>query len=136
MRLPRVRFSVRGMMVVVAIVGFSAWSAKMLKLSAHYHQLRELHATKGRSFRQEAATLSERYRKLQVDGYAMLPAIHGRRSVGRMHEFGFRAFKEWFRNQLEDAERRSDHYGALEAKYERAARYPWLPVAPDPPEPK
>ena len=23
----------------------------------------------------------------------------------------------------------------IEAKYERAARYPWLPVAPDPPEP-
>jgi hypothetical protein len=27
-------------------------------------------------------------------------------------------------------------YRALAAKYERAARYPWLPVAPDPPEPK
>jgi hypothetical protein len=25
---------------------------------------------------------------------------------------------------------------ALSRKYERAARYPWLPVAPDPPEPK
>jgi hypothetical protein len=27
------------------------------------------------------------------------------------------------------------HYRSLEAKYERAARYPWLPVAPDPPGP-
>jgi hypothetical protein len=27
-----------------------------------------------------------------------------------------------------------DYY--LSRKYERAARYPWLPVAPDPPEPE
>jgi hypothetical protein len=27
------------------------------------------------------------------------------------------------------------HYARQRAKYERAARYPWLPVAPDPPEP-
>jgi hypothetical protein len=30
----------------------------------------------------------------------------------------------------------ADHYLALRRKYERAARYPWLPVAPDPAEPK
>ena len=27
---------------------------------------------------------------------------------------------------------RSDRHEALRIKYERAARYPWLPVAPDP----
>ena len=32
-------------------------------------------------------------------------------------------------------ERRSDYQAALQAKYERAARYPWLPVEPDRPEP-
>jgi hypothetical protein len=26
------------------------------------------------------------------------------------------------------------HYENLKAKYERAARYPWLPVEPDPPD--
>jgi hypothetical protein len=31
--------------------------------------------------------------------------------------------------------RRSEYFEALQRKYERAARYPWLPVAPDPPEP-
>jgi hypothetical protein len=29
-----------------------------------------------------------------------------------------------------------DHYHSLHEKYERAARYPWLPIAPDPPEPE
>ena len=28
------------------------------------------------------------------------------------------------------------HHEAMREKYERAARHPWLPVAPDPPEPK
>ena len=31
---------------------------------------------------------------------------------------------------------RADHHASLARKYERAARYPWLPVEPDPPEPE
>src|SRR5436309_1037307 len=31
---------------------------------------------------------------------------------------------------------RAAYYAALRRKYERAARYPWLPVAPDPPPPQ
>jgi hypothetical protein len=30
---------------------------------------------------------------------------------------------------------RADHHASLVRKYEHAARYPWLPVGPDPPEP-
>ncbi len=30
---------------------------------------------------------------------------------------------------------RADHHTSLARKYEQAARYPWLPVGPDPPEP-
>jgi hypothetical protein len=30
----------------------------------------------------------------------------------------------------------ADYYAGLAAKYERAARFPWLPVAPDQPEPE
>jgi len=33
-------------------------------------------------------------------------------------------------------ELRRDRQLRLAGKYERAARYPWLPVAPDPPEPE
>jgi len=31
---------------------------------------------------------------------------------------------------------RADHHASLARKYERATRYPWLPVEPDPPEPE
>jgi hypothetical protein len=33
-------------------------------------------------------------------------------------------------------QRRADYWGALMKEYRRAAEYPWLPVAPAPPEPK
>jgi hypothetical protein len=31
---------------------------------------------------------------------------------------------------------RADHHASLARKYERAARYPWLSVEPDPPDPE
>lgn len=34
------------------------------------------------------------------------------------------------------AARKSTHFSKLSTKYERASRYPWLPVAPDPPAPE
>lgn len=34
-----------------------------------------------------------------------------------------------------EMERRRDYFDAMRRKYERAARRPWLPVAPDPPLP-
>src|SRR5829696_982457 len=36
--------------------------------------------------------------------------------------------------KLAAARRLEAYYGRLRAKYERAARYPWLPVPPDPPK--
>jgi hypothetical protein len=37
---------------------------------------------------------------------------------------------------IDRSRRLTGHYAALKRKYERAASRPWLPVAPDPPEPK
>jgi hypothetical protein len=39
------------------------------------------------------------------------------------------------RAEMADYERRDHYHAALQANYECAARYPWLPVEPDPPEP-
>lgn len=43
---------------------------------------------------------------------------------------------ESFRQSLALARRRTAYHAAMARKYRRAARYPWLPVAPDPPEPE
>jgi hypothetical protein len=51
-----------------------------------------------------------------------------------------RRYLHWWPSEPEKAEmaayeRRGDYQAALQAKYELAARYPWLPVEPDRPEP-
>jgi hypothetical protein len=43
---------------------------------------------------------------------------------------------EHFMSFTERDNRRLEWLFAMSAKYERAARYPWLPVGPDPPKPE
>ena len=96
MRLPRFRFTVRRMMIAVAIVGvtigvLAVRRSAFLRRADHYHRV------------------SRSYIALQ------LPTPPG--------EFPDASY--W---------RQIIWAGKMRAKYERAARYPWLPVAPDPPE--
>jgi hypothetical protein len=45
--------------------------------------------------------------------------------------------REWYGNYVEQKELAIERWrSAMEAKYQRAARYPWLSVEPDPPEPE
>jgi hypothetical protein len=41
----------------------------------------------------------------------------------------------WWREQEKRLRQYADYLSELRSKYERAARRPWLPVPPDPPEP-
>jgi hypothetical protein len=94
MRLPRPRFTVRRLMVAVAVVGlmfgFGAWLARR---SAEFQK--------------------------KSDSY--LGTVRVMYSIGRWKPRGF--------------DRNSWAWGMAQ-KYHDAARHPWLPVAPDPPEPK
>jgi len=95
--MPRLRFTVRRMMIAVAIVAaLLGWlgerRARFLRLSAHYGRL------------------AKSYLDLQPDPQpGEYPDATGWRQI----------IWSW----------------GLRSKYERAARYPWLPIAPDPPEP-
>ena len=97
MKLPRVQFTVRGMMIGVAVVGI----VLMIPIE-RYHR-----------FRKTAAHYrSEFERFLYITPY------------------------EHFMSFSELDNRRLEWLYVMSIKYERAARYPWLPVEPDPPEPK
>ena len=52
------------------------------------------------------------------------------------HKAAIRMSAKDFREDAEQATRRAAYHASLKRKYERAARYPWLPVEPDPPPPK
>jgi hypothetical protein len=99
MCLPRFRFSVRGMMAAVAVVGM---------LTGLY------------ILGQRAALCLNRSVIHELRASGLEQRLAGGPAADRL---------EPIRSQL-------GHHRRMQAKYDRAARRPWLPVAPDPPEPK
>ena len=111
MRLPRM--TTRRWMVVVAIVAFVIAGEQMRRASARYRLRAESHALREADLRREA----EKWRGVQPWVFGGLRGQEAR-DVMLLPEF-----VEY-------------HARFGRGKYERAARYPWLPVEPDPPEPE
>jgi hypothetical protein len=105
MRMPAVRFTIRRMMVAVAIVGVMLWTTLWL-------------GTRIRAYR----------------WMAQYHAVH-RWTVPMAGPPGTAPRGVDSRGEVTSADRNRWH-AALEAKYLRAAQYPWLSIEPDPPEPK
>jgi hypothetical protein len=87
MRLPRLRFTIRLLMLMVALAACSVWGYRMWRVS------------------REHARVERRLTHFRI---------------GR---------------PIADAAEKAAYDAALARKYERAARHPWLPVGPDPPQP-
>lgn len=96
-RLPRPRFTVRWLMIAVAIVGVVL-----------------------------GVTIERRGRFRKI-------AAHHRGECGNLIN---RSPYVAFSNYSEATNRRIDWHHSMWLRYEDAARSPWLPVAPDSPEPK
>jgi hypothetical protein len=109
----RVRFTLRGLMIVVAVVAglMAAWIglARLRLLSSGYRARAEQHAGIEGTLRRIIASEG-------ADALVDISPEPGHRS---------RRFT---------AQAVAKHEAALCRKYERAARYPWLPLEPDPPE--
>ena len=108
MRLPR--FRIRTLMIAVAVVGLLAGLVVAL-------------TRRSAGLRQQAASFA------QVSNQEALQGMY----IERRYHWGP---AEPEKPIIAAHFRRSDYYAALRAKYERAARRPWLPVAPDPPPPQ
>jgi len=110
MWLPRVQFTVRRMMVAVAVVGLllatGMWAAKMWRLSRGHRAITSSHATLEAEVRFWVAEWE------RCPGSALRTQMMGEQA------------------------RKADNSRRMMLKYDRAACYPWLPVAPDPPEPE
>jgi hypothetical protein len=104
MRLPRVRLTVRGMMLAVAIVALVVWGERMRRASSAYWERAEF------------------YRYLLTTPRNNPPPSEGE-SVASTTE-------------IAQGRRLIRYCEIMQAKYERAARRPWLPVEPDPPDPE
>jgi hypothetical protein len=119
MTLPRVRFTVRRLMVVVAIAAIAVWLPVILTRRAKYHRL-------AREFDAKATVA----RALGPHGVIHADAVTIRATNVYVLQ------REPGSGPFDCLGAHSDYYAAMKEKYERAARYPFLPVAPDPPEPE
>ncbi|MDB5353226.1 MAG: hypothetical protein JWN86_4473 [Planctomycetota bacterium] len=142
MRMPRLRFTVRRMMAAVAIAAI-VFTAIILKTRhAHYRQRADYHAGMegyARKILEGRSAGAWPSGRLATEWVASLvpsgPAISGGRVRYRV------GFHQDYTEAIQERHAAEKQYGRIilfhelrRKKYERAARYPWLPVAPDPPE--
>jgi hypothetical protein len=151
MRLPRVRIRIIRVAVAAVVAGLLAAAISGLALKRRGDRFRDLawYYAQEEAFanaRAESEALMEEKRR----GPDELDRVSGSSAGGaprRITLFGYRLLPkrwnpdeaEWAEMQRQERERkrlRGEWIAAMRAKYEHAARYPWLPVAPDPPEPK
>lgn len=125
MRMPR--FRIRTLMIAVGVVALMAAggieSRRLYRLSSYY--------------RSQAATAkrAQMYRTSECVRWEM--RVKERQAwVDRSHgEVGPDSFVRRAIAIRDKVSRQVDYWKNLKSKYERAARYPWIPVEPDPPEP-
>lgn len=128
MRLPRWRFRLRGLMVAIAAAATALWVglevSRLGAASEGYRRVAE-HLAREEAFARE---LSETYRGMAASWRQMfalgVPPLDSRATAAEREA----------REVGDTCQASVDYHAAMRAKYERAARYPWLPVAPDPPE--
>jgi hypothetical protein len=137
------RLTTRRLMIAVAITGILLGVDGLRRRRDRWrelefrHQMEEnsdLHLAKAHS---EMAAKDEAGAELHRSAAA---AAHGDRTINEEMHSGFAASFAAQAAKERDGERNrlklARSHGELRRKYERAARYPWLPVAPDPEEPR
>ncbi len=140
MRVPRFRFTMRWLLVAVAIVALVCGAEALRRRRSIYRREQSAWSR----LKNWAARDVERYDRWEEQ------SLRGMREMQALYERfreldGARRARDESRRQSEEAaeyhgravrERALiQYYSRMEAKYERAARYPWLPVTPDPPDP-
>ena len=143
MPVPRVRFTVRRLMAVVMLVAVLMWGVQTwrrwqaYRRSAMYYAQVELWsgqevAWMDRSITQARHRLPE---ELRISQHALRHFINDREVTPA--EFAASQEKVVADMFAMAAQKRAQvaFFARMKRKYERAARYPWLPVEPDPPVP-
>jgi hypothetical protein len=109
MRMPRVRFTVRRLMIAVAVAALLLGGDVLWRKRAGYLARANVEAA------------SEMQSRALIKVYESAIETSAAPSVAD-------GYRHWVEVHREEA----DYHGRLRRKYERAARYPWLPVEPDP----
>ena len=134
----RPRFRLRTLMVAVAVVGLGIAAERLRERSRRFAEFARNNAS-------QAASCDRTGREAEAMAAALLAGLI--KPPPRVLDALKRDLKtgddsvaaaRWAGMQRQGAARMARYvayYSALQRKYERAARHPWLPVPPDPPRP-
>jgi hypothetical protein len=129
MRVPRVRFTVRWMMVAVAVVAMGLGVRAQL---SRWQQLARYYAIEAGRLRRSVLTFRAIGEMSQEQWIAHYRAADERSLPGPLTYYGW---AERYGEESAGARRHADYLDLLRKKYQRAAAQPWWPVEPDPPPP-
>jgi len=141
--MPRPRFTLRWLMVAVAVVavGFGAlvWTMRIEAAAEQYRYRRQLYGLKydlAMIGVQHAESGIADYSRLADEDERLASELTGRERTAKLSVVDYdRRIVDYYRKRLSMARPRAAYHATMRSKYEHAARYPWLPVAPDPREP-
>jgi hypothetical protein len=122
MRLPRVRFTVRWMMLAVAVAAVVIGGTVIARRQRVYRVRAAFHA-------QQEQVAAKRWRHWS-QAEVRLSRPPGDRNPPRSDQE-----PQIVVEMVDYSRNRAAYHARLRVKYERLARYPWLTIAPDPPSP-
>lgn len=123
------------MIAVAAIAGVIvvATQAVRLRQLSRYYREKAVHAA------QMEQAITEPYRRLKAKMDQQTTTVGEPASASpkdRQASAEVNVREAWLRGVAGRIEKNAHHYRMLKEKYEHAARYPWLPLDPDPPVPE
>jgi hypothetical protein len=138
MRKPALKISARALMIAIAIAALAVFGSM---IAMRMSRRAKLYDTKAMMWRSEEAGQRQQLSLCQkeIEGLALaahrlrerVEAIDDARNVATQiagHDI-------WWKANADHTEAMVEYCAAMKQKYERAARYPWLAIAPDPPMP-
>jgi hypothetical protein len=134
MRRPRMRFTVRRMMVVVAAFGVVLGGWLEVSRLARVSTARRRDAA---SYAASEALARKFARQSSRFAQELLGVARSSRPSAVQSDFSQRLELEASiaEESAARSQRNADHWAMMKKKYERAARFPWSSVGPDPPPP-
>jgi hypothetical protein len=132
MRLPRM--TTRRWMIVVVIVGLLMGGVRLKQRRNRFRFRAQIHEQRAAFY----PKLESRERKIcaELPGMiAELEKLKRYRGPAEAHLTALKVQLDQSRTNLARWTNRIAYDAALAHKYQHAARYPWLPLEPDPPEP-
>jgi hypothetical protein len=146
MRYPRLRFTVRRLMVAVAVVGTTFWvallgwrSVQSFRLSWHFREqaaswaITEYWMNRRSDWQKERDELERGIAETDLQASASEEPV---RTTYRELSSSLRILLAAYRQPLFNASAWRRYYEALAVKHQRAALHPWLRIEADPPGPQ